>query len=85
MTFADAKSEDSLTMAVRGAGIELTWTSPVTVAARKLVTLDVPLNTHQHTYPFLPVQLGVGGLLHLPHPTLADEGGDVVVAESGAA
>ena len=32
----------------------------------------------------LPVQLGIGGLIDLSHPALADEGGDVVVAESGA-
>ena len=31
----------------------------------------------------LPVQLGIGGLVDLPHASLADEGGDVVVAESG--
>ncbi len=30
------------------------------------------------------VELGVGGPVHLAHPPLADEGGDVVVAESGA-
>jgi hypothetical protein len=29
----------------------------------------------------LPVELGIGGLIDLPHATLADEGGDVVVAE----
>ncbi len=28
--------------------------------------------------------LGVGGLVDLAHPPLADEGDDVVVAESGA-
>ena len=32
----------------------------------------------------LAVQLGVGGLVDLAHPALADEGGDVVMAESGA-
>ena len=32
----------------------------------------------------LPVQLGVSGLIDLPHPAFTDEGGDVVVAESGA-
>ena len=30
----------------------------------------------------LPVQLGIGGLIDLPHAPLADQGGDVVVAES---
>ncbi len=29
----------------------------------------------------LPVELGVGGLIDLSHPALADEGGDIVVAE----
>ena len=28
--------------------------------------------------------LGIGGLVDLPHAAFADEGGDVVVAESGA-
>ena len=32
----------------------------------------------------LPVQLGIGGLIDLAHPALANEGGDIVVAESGA-
>ena len=32
----------------------------------------------------LPVQRGVGGLIDLAHPALADEGGYVVVGESGA-
>ena len=32
----------------------------------------------------LPVQLGIGGLIDLSHPTLTNEGGDVVVPESGA-
>ncbi len=32
----------------------------------------------------LAVQLGIGGLIDLPHAPLADEGGDVVMAESGA-
>ncbi len=32
----------------------------------------------------LPVELRVGGLPDLPHPALAQEGGDVVVAEAGA-
>ena len=32
----------------------------------------------------LPVQLGIGGLIDLAHAPLADEGGDLVVAESGA-
>ena len=32
----------------------------------------------------LALELGVGGLIHLPHAALADEGGDVVVPESGA-
>ena len=32
----------------------------------------------------LAVQLGIGGLVDLSHPALADEGGDVVVAEPGA-
>ena len=31
----------------------------------------------------LPVQLGTGGLIHLPHAPLASEGRHVVVAESG--
>ena len=32
----------------------------------------------------IPVELGVGGLIDLAHAALADEGGDVVVAEAGA-
>ena len=32
----------------------------------------------------LPVQLGIGGLIDLSHTPLTNEGGDVVVAESGA-
>ena len=32
----------------------------------------------------LAVQLGIGGLIDLSHPALADEGGDVVMAQSGA-
>ena len=32
----------------------------------------------------LAVERGVSGLVDLPHPALADEGGDVVVAKSGA-
>ena len=32
----------------------------------------------------LPVELGLGGLVDLPHAPLADEGGHVVGAESGA-
>ena len=32
----------------------------------------------------LPIQLGIGGLIDLAHAALADEGGDVVVAELGA-
>ena len=32
----------------------------------------------------LSVELRIGGLIHLAHAPLADEGGDVVVAESGA-
>ena len=32
----------------------------------------------------LPVQLGVGRLIDLAHPALADEGGHLVMAESGA-
>ena len=32
----------------------------------------------------LPVQLGVGGLIDLAHAPLADEGGNVVMAESVA-
>ena len=32
----------------------------------------------------MPVQLGVSSLVHLAHPALADEGGDVVMPESGA-
>ena len=32
----------------------------------------------------LPVQLGVRGLIDLAHAPLANEGGDMVVAESGA-
>ena len=32
----------------------------------------------------LPVQLGIGGLVDLAHAPLANEGGDLVVAESGA-
>ena len=31
-----------------------------------------------------PVKLRVGGLPDLAHPALAEEGGDVVVAEAGA-
>ena len=32
----------------------------------------------------LPVELGISGLIDLSHAPLADEGGDVVMAESGA-
>ena len=32
----------------------------------------------------LPVQLGISGLIDLAHAALANEGGDVIVAESGA-
>ena len=32
----------------------------------------------------LPVQLRISGLIDLSHAPLADEGGDIVVAESGA-
>ena len=32
----------------------------------------------------LSIQLGIGGLIDLAHAPLADEGGDVVVAEPGA-
>ena len=32
----------------------------------------------------LAVELGVGGLIDLPHAPLADEGGHIVVAEAGA-
>ena len=32
----------------------------------------------------LAVELRIGGLIDLPHPAFADEGGDVVMAESGA-
>ena len=32
----------------------------------------------------LPVQLGIGGLIDLPHAPLADEGGDVVVGDARA-
>ena len=32
----------------------------------------------------LAVQRGIGGLVDLPHAPLADEGGDIVVAEAGA-
>ena len=32
----------------------------------------------------LAVQLGVGGLIDLPHAALADEGGHVVVGDAGA-
>ena len=32
----------------------------------------------------VPAELGVGGAIHLPHAPLADEDGDVVVAEAGA-
>ena len=32
----------------------------------------------------LPVQFGIGGLADLAHAALADEGGDIVVAEAGA-
>ena len=32
----------------------------------------------------VPVELGVSRSIHLPHATLADEGGDVVMAEAGA-
>ena len=31
----------------------------------------------------LPIQLCIGGLIDLSHPAFTDEGGDVVVAESG--
>ena len=30
-----------------------------------------------------PVQLGISGLIDLAHAPLADEGGDVIVAEAG--
>ena len=32
----------------------------------------------------LAAQLRVGGAIHLPHAALADEGGHVIVAETGA-
>ncbi len=32
----------------------------------------------------LTLELGIGGLIDLAHAAFADEGGDVVVAESGA-
>ncbi len=32
----------------------------------------------------LPIELGIGGLADQPQATLADEGGHVVMAESGA-
>ena len=32
----------------------------------------------------MPVQLGIGGLIDLSHAPFANEGSDVVVAESGA-
>ncbi len=31
----------------------------------------------------LPVQLGIGGMIDLPHAPLANEGGHVVMGESG--
>ncbi len=38
----------------------------------------------QHLDGDRAVQAGVGGLIDLPHAPLADEGGDVVMAEAGA-
>ena len=38
----------------------------------------------KHLQRDLAVELRVSGLVDLPHPALADEGGDVIVAESGA-
>ena len=32
----------------------------------------------------LPVQFGIGGLIDLSHAAFTNEGGDIVVAESGA-
>ena len=32
----------------------------------------------------LTLELRISGLIHLAHAALADEGGDIVVAESGA-
>ena len=37
----------------------------------------------QNLQRHLPVQLGIGGLIDLAHTPLADEGGHVIVAESG--
>ena len=38
----------------------------------------------QYLQGHVPVELGISGSIHLPHAALADEGGDIVVAESGA-
>ena len=38
----------------------------------------------QHLDRDLPIKVCIGGLIDLSHPTLANEGGDVIVAESGA-
>ena len=54
-----------------------TWASRWNRASRS-GSLGQDLQRH------LPVQLGIGGLIDLPHAPLADEGDDVVVAESGA-
>ena len=37
----------------------------------------------QNLQRHLAVELGIGGLIDLPHPAFADEGGDVVMAEAG--
>ena len=43
-----------------------------------------PLGTPEQPGHGVELTLGVGGLVDLSHAPLADEGGDVVVAESGA-
>ena len=39
---------------------------------------------NQHLQRHVPVELGVSRSIHFTHAPLANEGGDIVVAESGA-
>ena len=48
------------------------------------MSLSVSSVTRQYLQRHVPIQLGVSRSIHLTHAPLADEGGDVIVAESGA-
>ena len=56
-------------------GFTLEAGEPISIAGKRL---------RQDPERHLAVQLGIGGLPDLSHTPLADEGGDIVVAESGA-